>query len=57
MFPHRFDVDHSALTDGEQALQGTAIIAVYGYIRASTDEQVNDTALDEQRWQIMGLTW
>jgi DNA invertase Pin-like site-specific DNA recombinase len=30
-------------------------MAVYGYIRVSTDEQVNGTSLDEQRRQITGL--
>jgi hypothetical protein len=30
-------------------------MAVYGYIRVSTDEQVTGTSLDEQRRQITGL--
>jgi hypothetical protein len=57
MFSHRFDVDHPALTDGEQALQDAAVMAVYGYIHASTDKQVNGTVLDEQRRQITDFTW
>jgi DNA invertase Pin-like site-specific DNA recombinase len=30
-------------------------MAVYGYIRVSTEEQVNGTSLDEQRRQITGI--
>jgi len=30
-------------------------MAVYGYIRVSTEEQVNGTSLDEHRRQITGL--